>query len=428
MSNTILLSTVGGSHQPIIKVIGSIAPAHVCFFCTDDSSRTGERGSLLHVTGPGDVIKAHPRDDRPSLPNIPTQAELEGDRFEWRIVPADDLDGAYRAMRDAIVSLGARFPGARFIADYTGGTKTMTAALVCAALEQDEVALQLVTGVRRDLIGVADGTEQAMTASVARLRLERAMAPHLAAWKRYEYREAAAGLDRIRIVADARDRERLSLALVLSRALACWDDFDHVGALRLIEPIARSVARRYPSILPTLRLLSNESDPKRQPARLFDLWLNAQRRAIQGRFDDAVARVYRLLEWTAQWLISSKLGADTGDFPSCLLPANVDARPGSDGKIKLGLWAAWQVTREHLQGPARDLIDSHGQELRDLLSIRNNSILAHGFAAVSQSSWSRTRQWAHDRLLPVLDHYAKETGMRKPVEQLPTDPPEPLKS
>ena len=79
------------------------------------------------MTGPGNVIKAHPRDDRPSLPNIPTQAELDGDWFEWRIVPADDLDGAYRAMRDAIVSLGTQFPGARFVADYTGGTKTMTA-------------------------------------------------------------------------------------------------------------------------------------------------------------------------------------------------------------------------------------------------------------------------------------------------------------
>lgn len=108
-----------------------------------------------------------------------------------------------------------------------------------------------------------------------------------------------------------------------------------------------------------------------------------------------------------------------------VLPAEVDARPDSHGKIKLGLWAAWQVVRGHFQAPARDLIDNHGQELRDLLSIRNNSILAHGFDPVPRSSWNRSQQWTQDRLLPVLDHYAKKAGVRKPVEQLPTDPPEP---
>ena len=424
MNHLILLSTVGGSYQPIVRAVRSLTPEYVCFFCTEDDRRTGERGSLSQVTGSGAVIKADPNDHRPTLPNIPTQAHLIADRFECCIVPSDDLDGAYRAMRDVIVALGARFPGARFVADYTGGTKTMTAALVCAALEQDQVALQLVTGARRDLVGVRDGTEQVMTANVARLRLERAMAPYLAAWKRYSYQEAAAGLDRILIEVNAPDRERLSLALVLSRALAHWDDFDHARALELIEPFAGSVARSYPSMLPTLRLLSNEDDERQQPARLFDLWLNAQRRASQGRFDDAVARVYRLIEWTAQWLISTKLGADTGDFPQHLVPADVDARPDSQGRVKLPLWAAWQVVRNHVHGPAQNLIASYGNELRDLLSIRNSSILAHGFDPLPQSSWDRMQKWAHDRFLPVLDHYSREAGVKKPLDQLPTDPPE----
>ena len=250
------------------------------------------------------------------------------------------------------------------------------------------------------------------------------MAPCLATWKRYAYQEAAAGLECIRVAADAPDRQRHNLALGLSRALARWDDFDHAGALRLIEPYSRPVSQSYPSMLPTLRLLSRETDPKRDPARLFDLWLNAERRASQGRFDDAVARVYRLIEWTAQWLIRRKLRAETGDFPERLLPEDVDARPDNAGRIKLPLWAAWQVVRSHGSGPAGGLIASHGGELRDLLSIRNDSILAHGFAPVSQASWDRIQQWAEGRLLPVLLHYAKETGLKKPLQQLPTDPPE----
>ena len=425
MPDFVLLSTVGGSHQPILKAIRSIAPGYVCFFCTEDNRQTGERGSLSQVTGSGNVIKANPNDHRLTLPNIPTQGGLADNRFEVRIVPSDDLDGAYIKMRDTVADLSTRFPDARFVADYTGGTKTMTAALVCAALQSDELELQLVSGARRDLVGVVDGTEQAMTVSAARLRLTRAMAPYLAAWKRYAYQEAATGLELIRVDTDGPHRQHLNLVLVLSRALARWDDFDHPGALRLLEPYGGPVARSYPSMLPSLRLLSQESNPKREPARLIDLWQNAQRRASQGRFDDAVARVYRLIEWTAQWLIRTKLDADTGDFPARLLSDNQDAHRDSQQRIKLSLWEAWQVVRDHFQGPAHDLIASHGNELRDLLSIRNKSLLAHGFAPVVAASWNRMQQWAQDQLLPVLFHYAKRAGLNKSLQQLPTAPPDP---
>ena len=54
----------------------------------------------------------------------------------------------------------------------------------------------------------------------------------------------------------------------------------------------------------------------------------------------------------AQWLIRRQLGVETGDFRERLLPENVDARPANAGKIKLPLWAAWQVVRSHVSGPA----------------------------------------------------------------------------
>ena len=38
----------------------------------------------------------------------------------------------------------------------------------------------------------------------------------------------------------------------------------------------------------------------------LDLWRNAERRAVQGRYDDAVARCYRMVEWTAQWLLRTR--------------------------------------------------------------------------------------------------------------------------
>ena len=62
-------------------------------------------------------------------------------------------------MRDTIAELTGRFLGARFIADYTGGTKTMTVALVYTPLEQG-VELQHVAGARPNLVRMEHGADQ----------------------------------------------------------------------------------------------------------------------------------------------------------------------------------------------------------------------------------------------------------------------------
>ena len=422
MNNPVLLCTVGGSHQPILKAIESISPEYVCFLCTGRDLDSGRPGSIVQVTGKGDVIKAGRNDDKPTLPNIPTQAGLDEGHFEAREVPADDLDGAYFVMRTAAVELADRFSGTRLIADYTGGTKTMTAALVCVALERDDIELQLIAGARPDLLRVADGTEQAAAASVARLRLDRAMAPYLGAWSRFAYHEAAEGLDGIRIVANAPDKARLGLARALSRALARWDDFDHAGALELIAIYAGRIARCCPALLPTLRLLASEKE-QREPALLFDLWWNAERRAVQGRFDDAVARWYRLMEWTAQWQLRTELGGDTADFPRELLPPGAEATPDRSGKIKVGLWMAWQVAQCHLSGPIQEFAVEHGPALRHLLDMRNNSILAHGFRPVSAEDWQKVCSFTQERFLPVLHVLTRDAGLKSQPPQLPKEPP-----
>lgn len=423
MGQTILLCTVGVSHQPILKAIRASEPGHVCFFCTGTDPETDGQGSVTHVTGRGSVIKARPDDDRPTLPNIPTQAGLAENRFEVVEVSADNLDQAFFTMRDAIGKLSCCFPEARFVADYTGGTKTMTAALVCAALESDGVDLQLVTGARPTLDRVSEASEMAMTVSVPRLRLDRAMAPHLAAWSRFAYREAAVGLDGIRVDAALSDRKRLGLARALSHALALWDDFEHQGALARIEPFRKEVARRWPWMLRALRRLTRPDGAENEPARLFDLWSNAERRAHQGRSDDAVARVYRLMEWVAQWQLRTRLRLDTGDFPPDQLPAGSDAHPDRDGKIKLGLFLAWQVLGARLpeQDPVRMFAEQQTRKkMLDLLKIRNDSILAHGFRPVPEADWKKMEAWMGVEFLPMLRRAASEAGLKDVPPQLPT--------
>ena len=123
MNDIVLLCTVGGAHQPILKAIESTKPRHVCFLCTDRDPETGKPGSIVQVLGNGAVIKARPHDEKPTLPNIPTLAGLADESFETRIVPADDLDGAYLAMRATVAELVCQHAGAQFVADYTGAPR-----------------------------------------------------------------------------------------------------------------------------------------------------------------------------------------------------------------------------------------------------------------------------------------------------------------
>ncbi|WP_420827368.1 hypothetical protein [Halochromatium glycolicum] len=142
MTETVLLCTVGGSHQPILTAIQELAPTFVLFFATGRDPATGRAGSIETITGKGHPIEMRRGGEvLERLPNIPTQAGLAEDRFEVVEVPTDDLDGAVAAMTAATAALRQRFPAAAFVADYTGGTKTMTAALVMTALEAEDIQL-----------------------------------------------------------------------------------------------------------------------------------------------------------------------------------------------------------------------------------------------------------------------------------------------
>ncbi len=422
----VLLCTVGGSHKPIVKAIESAPGAYVCFFSTGKDPATGRPGSEIQILGKDNVIKENPGDDNPTLPNIPAQACLEAQDFENRPVPADDLEGAVNAMREAVVALRENFPEARFIADYTGGTKSMSAALVCVALESDEVDLQLVAGARSNLVSVRSESMPAMM-GVAGLRLGRRIDEALGHWRHHSYRECEQFLDSLRIAVSHASFPRLARALDISRALASWDDFDHATAYGVLRDYGGLLAPDLDWILPVLSNLTRSGQRSQEPARLLDLWWNAERRARQGRYDDATGRWYRLMEWTAQWQLRSKLSVDTADVPPKMLPAESRESAGRSGRRSVGLRDAWKIVAERLDGPASEFAVRVEPELLDLLKVRNNSLLAHGFETVGETQWRRIQQFTEESFLPIFWLLAADAGLRSSSRiqprQLPTSPP-----
>jgi hypothetical protein len=217
----ILVCTVGGSLPPILKALGAGRWQRVVFVCTRDAE--GVVGSAEMVERAAD-----------GGPPIPQRAGLGADCWEIVDVPPDDPDAAFAILGRTLRALQRRQPPVPIVADFNGGTKSMSAALTLAALDCN-VPLQLVTGRRADLVKVLDRSERAVAVHTERIAAARAFERLAAGWGRFAYREAADGFDELREdlkrAGLSRDElGRFNRAQELSAAFAAWDCFDHKKA------------------------------------------------------------------------------------------------------------------------------------------------------------------------------------------------------
>lgn len=421
MIQTILICTVGGSHQPIVSAIKDLKPDFVVFICTDRNSATCQPGSRIQIEGKGNCIKANSTDDKPTLPNIPAQTGLEAGQYEVVITLPDDLDCIYLDCITAIDDISRRFPDARIVADYTGGTKSMSAGLVMAVVESPGIDLQLVTGSRADLIKVQDGSQFSDKADCERVRYRRLTEPYRRAWQRYAYSEAVEGLAGLKPPGGLRDE--YTRFRELSRAFAEWDNFNHVQALGILQSYAPSLPDHLKRYIGNATQLNDKSADKRDAARLFDLYRNAERRAAQGRYDDAVARIYRLIEWSAQWLLKTRVNIETGNVKPEQIPAHLTLTQNRKGQWQAGLFNAWKLVMHYTKGPAAVFITEQESTLRSHIEARNASILAHGFTPIQNNQWQPIYAWLESQFIPMLLEETAKSGVKILPTQLPDDYP-----
>lgn len=393
----ILLLTLGGSSPPLLTAIATLQPTRVVFAGSGNDPATGKPGTI--------AIAA----------DTARQAGLAASAWETLEIPADDLDAAHAVLVAAIHRLQQTHAAAELLADYTGGTKSMSAALVLAALGNG-VALHLTTGPRTDHQRVTRG-QDTLAVKPDRLQLQRHLQQADTLWQRHAYAEAAALLADLPCPDDASLRGQLQRQRGLSAAFAAWDNFDHAGAAARLADFTALLGKPLTPWTGALSIINKPEHRHAEPLRLLDLWRNAQRRAAQGRHDDAVARLYRLLEWTAQWLLASQLAIATADVPIERIPPHMSIAPTRDGKRSIGLFAAWELLAHHRpNAPGGQFFTAQRMVLLNHLNCRNRSILAHGFTPVATADWQAMATWAAAELLPLI---IAESGLKAQIPQLP---------
>jgi CRISPR-associated protein (TIGR02710 family) len=392
---TAMLVSVGSTEPPILHVLRTYRPKHVWYFCSADSRTQAEKIQ--------EQLDWHP------APRF-----IEVDRFE-------ELGPCYRILRQKIRDILAetKVPPEEVLVDYTGGTKTMSAALVLAAVELFH-QFSYVGGHRRDkgrLGIVLDGEEHVLYqgnpwAELAIREIERARD----LWAACQFENTA---ETLRAVAPKVPLQRRFEAIAtLADAMAARHRLDFSGAARrLYEAInrLRPIFEGKPTPNPltiaeqTKKLCDECAADTANQKLLRELLDNALRTAAQSRYEDAAARLYRAMEMQAQiWLAEKTAGLfvngrckpeNVNQLPDALktLPF---CRPNDRGEIKLSfeqcLLALAAIGHPQAKAIKADIDLGEKSRFRTATEKRNASILAHGVQPIGRDGFDQMTKIASE--------------------------------
>jgi CRISPR-associated protein (TIGR02710 family) len=391
-----MIVSVGGSIEPLVTTLRTHRPTVVIFFASEQT---------VEQIG---AIKDQVRDL-----GIPTT-----DRKVITRDPQDLVTCYAEAIRCAEQIADLHIPPERVAVDFTGGTKVMSAALALATVGKG-FSFVYVGGRERSKEGrgvVITGSESiihrddpfAVFAVEERRRLA-------LLFRTYQF-TAAQALTRSVLLRPLCEPDRLAFELVgdLAKGYLLWERFEYQRALEVLGRclsrwamvVRANPAIRYAAVLPMLEAnvawleqLAKQTGGFRRYHQLFiaDLLANADRRAAEGSYDDAIVRLYRALELGAQIAIERRLGCGTDRVPVEAIPDTVRSeflaryRPEDGGTLKLPLEASYRLLAA-LGEPEGRQFEQQGERFKKVQSARNASWLAHGTTSGTEAGYRDLRE------------------------------------
>jgi len=384
-----MIISVGGASAPIIFSLNQSRPEYICFFASKQTKKVIEEEIL-------------PKLDFSCL-------------HDWIITPnAELLSDCYSQLVKRLPEIIEKWeidPKDIFV-DYTGGTKTMSVALVLATVDQS-CCYSYVGGDERSKGGVGivvNGKEKMWFLENPWDQIALAEKKEASIlFNKARYASAADVLEKC-IVRVSKEQKAFFKALhkmVIGYDL--WDRFKHKDAKRRLykcrdvlsafshgserQEIKDLATRLDENIQFLEKLLSSN-----KPSNLYfhDLLANARRRAdLELKYDDAVARLYRAMEVLAQVTLKESQGIETSNVKENSIPETLREeylqkyKDIYDSKVKIPLFAAYRLLKEFGNGLAENFFKLYDKEIKSLLDIRNHSILAHGFNPVDEKIFQR---------------------------------------
>ena len=397
------LISVGGSQAPLLFTLRQHHPMHVWYFCSSGSRQIA------------DAIQAQ-------LDWHPAPRFIEVERFE-------ELGPCYRELRRKLPEIldESCVSPREVLVDYTGGTKTMSAALVLVATEIFD-QFSYVGGKQREQGGLGvtvDGTERVFYqmnpwADLAIREIERARD----LWAGCQFQTAARVLREV--APRVPNQLRFESVADLADAMAARHRLDFKEAVKKLGSVQKSLPALFDGsnnhglidfTSECLQVCLACSMDAASNDFLRELLDNTMRTGGQCRFEDAAARLYRAMEMQGQlWLAETTRGnfingrckpEKTASIPVALQKLAF-CKPKAEGEsIDLSLEQSFLALHElEDKRVAKVIADiatagagvKNSSRWRQATEKRNTSILAHGVQPIGADGFAAMKEIATEFL------------------------------
>ncbi|MFT6130110.1 MAG: CRISPR-associated protein (TIGR02710 family) [Neolewinella sp.] len=332
--------------------------------------------------------------------------EANKDREAYTVHSIDeinDVERLYKSYSEYVEQIFAQHvDNAFYVIDFTSGTKAMSAAIVAVAIEKNISTISYVYGERGEGGRVISGSERVHTLQPNSIHAARTIKQAKQFFNIYQY-EAAVAL--LASLSDYHKGEQGRALIKLAKAYNARDKFDFEKAKAFFSEVEDSIGLVSTSIvkksLKTVKLLASEEAPfkLKGPELIRELWFNAERRAEHGNYDDATARLYRLLELIGQVSFYRHFGYKTSDVPvNDKLPEHLKPSNPKQKEIKLGLRQVFEYLADEGVQEGK-MWAENWSDIEKIIGNRNHSILAHGLDAVDEEMYNKFRVQV-DKFLP----------------------------
>lgn len=384
-----MIISVGGSVEPLTVTINYHQPEFICFFASEQSVdkiweiKQGVKHNFI---------------DRKVIVNDP-----------------QNLLECYKKSLECVERVReAGYKNNEVLIDFTGGTKPMSGTLLAASLAEGYNYVY-VGGAERDknsLGMVVSGTEMIIRGpnpwDLYAVERRKKLCLY---FNRYQFPACLEIIEETleHCQADSPEEELFKGLGYAVKGYLEWDRFEHKQARDLLSKgfeslnvFARLTGNN--KVKNFVQGLKHNLDYLNQFAQstrgyqdlsrwhVLDLLGNARRRAGEGKFDDAVARIYRALEMMAQWKLLSDYGINTSEVQQDKVPEKIREtyiRKYSKGEIlQLPLAASFGLLYA-LGNPMGDKFVQQEEEINKILYSRNYSILAHGTKPVVADTFEK---------------------------------------
>lgn len=406
-----LVVSLGEQINPIIKSIEEHKPDYLFFFVSKES---------IDISFP-------------KIKELLREKSLSPKIDFCMVRDVEDLVHCYEKASELAVGIEKQGVASKdVVVDYTTGTRTMTAALVLATITKG-YKFSYVGGKERTKEGlgiVVSGTEEIKTAlSPWQILYVEERKKIALFFNSYQFSESRDVADRLAKSLGEEYRAIYKCLSELIEGYRLWDSFKHDSAFPCFEEgmkklpnylkvkndsVLSEFLKGLGSNLSFLKNMRNKTNGFKELhfTLVFDLFHNAKRRANEGKYDDAIARLYRALEMIGQIEFKEKFGCETSDVKSHKLPESLreemeKKHTAHDGKIKIPLFDTFRLLKEKESIFGR-LFFEREEEMKKILATRNNSILAHGVIPVSSETFEKLSSIVEDSLKHTNADYKVE--------------------